>query len=145
MTADPWGERTVPAETATWMLWLMALAERRPERRETIQAAAAKCADAVAGTEKQDREILLLGSTYREPSEWHGTTFGWLFETNGAEWAEAVLTWHTGSFDFIHAIGSYRGRLSGYSHGGHPPVLRELTTFERLWTQAANEVQWKKA
>ena len=57
MTADPWGERTVPAETATWMLWLMALAERRPERRETIQAAAAKCAEGIEDKRRLPRGL----------------------------------------------------------------------------------------
>lgn len=85
---------------------------------------------------------------------WLGENTGEFFEAYGAPYSDRY-DWTTAPFQvvgdgcnavagFCHEHGSFRDRVSGYYPSGSSGVLydKELL-IERLWAQAANEVQWR--
>jgi len=106
-----------------------------------------KVVSAIKETEKDGKEILLLGSTIFENTEtWAHPAIGWLgeyFSESSEYWFETAIFNKNRSWGFFHAMGSYEDRITGERDGDHhlsPPSYDEVL---ELWNKAGDIVQWK--
>jgi hypothetical protein len=117
-----------------------------------------KILDALKGTEKGGKEILLLGSTiFGTPSAsspvWEdrpAVILGYLGElwerekeTEEYYFARAVLNFYEGRWGFYHEEGSWGDRITGLYDGDHYLRTPDYEEVLRLWNQAGNIVQFR--
>lgn len=114
-----------------------------------------KIMNAIKGTGKYGREILLLGSTIFEKTEYfNAPSIGWLGEfgkylendetfKSSYTWGNAVLNNNKG-FGFFHDTMWYKDRITGEYDGDHHIQTPTYDVVLKLWNEAGNQVQWKK-
>ena len=100
-----------------------------------------KIENAIAGTEKESLEVLLLGMSIWLDDKYLPRV-GWLLEHDWShEWASALFH-ELGGLGFCHGTGSYKNRITGKYDGDHG-MGADSEHILSLWNQAGNEVQWK--
>ena len=107
-----------------------------------------KIIQAMAGTEKEGKEILLLGSTIFENGEaFSGPALGWLGEyyeeSDDKNWFAYAMINHNEEWGIFHEYGSYADRITGAYDGDHHLVQPSYSEVLQLWNEAGNRVQWK--
>lgn len=107
-----------------------------------------KLGRAIAGTEKEGREILLFGSTIFERTEaFDHPAIGWLGEYDAGYktkywFAYAVLNRH-GRWGFFHEYGSYADRITSEYDGDRHKLPPSYDEVLMLWNTGGNTVQWR--
>lgn len=115
---------------------------------EYPEAVMAKMEKGVAGTEWQkpaedwwdaDKELLIVGATLPPVYGCGSLGLGW-FPHGHASFSKGKQGW-----DFHHAINSYHHRISGEYDGDNHFHKADEEEVQRLWKEAANDVQWRGA
>jgi hypothetical protein len=101
-----------------------------------------KIIQAMAGTEKEGKEILLLGSTIFENGEaFSGPALGWLGEyyeeSDDKYWFAYAMINHNEEWGIFHEYGSYADRITGAYDGDHHLVQPSYSEVLQLWNEAA--------
>ncbi len=123
------------------------LVEVKPNS-QLVEFETKKLITAMTGTEKEGKEILLLGSTIFERGEvFSGPAIGWLGEyyadADDKYWfAHAILN-HKKAWGIFHEYGSYADRITGEHDGDRHIVQPSFSEILELWNEAGNRVQWK--
>ena len=101
-----------------------------------------KIYNAVKGTDKDNKEILLLGCTITSDEFAPGSSLGWLGEYDADhKWFEAaIITYHDNKYGFVHSQGDFTDRITGFYEGGHY-YDADTDAIHNLWNEAGNEVQ----
>lgn len=100
---------------------------------------------AMRGTEKEEREILLLGLTiFKEPYPsigWIGESYG--DESKGGEgyWFQCAAFDTQGGLGFLPDSGQFTNRITGVYGGGHW-IEPEYDEVLNSWNKAGNIVRW---
>lgn len=106
----------------------------------------AKYMKAKLGTEKENNEILLLGSTIHKLDDFQDAAFiGWLgekYDDSEDCFGEAVMNRWNGVYGFIHADGSWEDRITGLYDGDHYLALPPYEEINKLWGRSGNSVKW---
>lgn len=100
-------------------------------------------------TEKDQSEILLLGSRIHEKSCFDDSaSIGWLSqfvpddEKNSDWFALAVMNKWDGVYGFIHEYGTWEDRITGLYDGDHWLNIPPYSEINHLWGRAGNAVKW---
>lgn len=106
-----------------------------------------KIINALEGTDKKGKEVLLLGSTIFKSETWiDAAEIGWLGEYSQEDksyWFEPAIMNKNKIWGFFHAHGSYQDRITGEYDGDNHLSIPEFKTVLRLWQKSGNLVQWK--
>ncbi len=118
-----------------------------------------KCLEAMCGTEKENKEILLLGCIIPIDEDFYDGVpcVGWLDEVieDGVTGcivksgfrsgiALAPFNHYNNKWGFIHSCNSYADRMTGLYDGTHYLDFPRRDEIYELWQEAGNQVQWKK-
>jgi hypothetical protein len=101
----------------------------------------AKIERAMAGTAKQNLEVLLLGESIRCEDRYL-PQLGWLWERYGGNTWAGALFHELGGLGFCHEPGSYSNRITG-QYDGDRGMGADASHILNLWNEAGNIVQWK--
>ncbi len=103
---------------------------------------------ATSGTEKETKEILLLGTSVFEPAAFpDGASIGWLSEytPTGEPWfARAVINNWDHRYGFFHEDCSWKDRITGIYDGDSFLEIPSYVEVKSIWNKAGSSVQWKK-
>ena len=105
-----------------------------------------KLFNATKGTEKEVKELLLLGTSIFEPQCFYEcASIGWLAENHDNEkwFSNAVMNNWKNHYGFFHAEGSWLDRITGIYDGDHCLNVPSYQEIKSIWNQAGSSVQWR--
>lgn len=114
---------------------------------EEFAAAITKAFLAMGGTEKADKELLLLGTSPLREDQFYGSAIGWLGNdevdqderTKSFERAPLIVL-PDGRWGFCHGSNSYHDRITDFYDGA--VLCVDWAEVEKAWNRAASKAQW---
>jgi hypothetical protein len=101
---------------------------------------------AARGTEKETKEIILLGTSVFPANYWHNAAcIGWLNDAILADnFDEAIFNHWNGIYGFIHSSGGWQDRITGLYDGNGFLDIPQFSEIQEIWNEAGSIVQWKR-